>query len=121
MSGRLLRLHGVHGQSPWLDNLQRRDIKSGRLASLIERGVRGLTSNPTIFQKAIQGSSDYDAQFAAVMQRGTSVEDAYWELVEADIRGAADLFGPLHGSSGGTDGYLIASLRSRLSTKLLAG
>ncbi|MFM2046329.1 MAG: transaldolase [Actinomycetota bacterium] len=115
MSGRLLRLHGVHGQSPWLDNLQRRDIESGRLASLIERGVRGLTSNPTIFQKAIQGSSDYDAQFAAVMQRGTSVEDAYWELVEADIRGAADLFGPLHEFSGGTDGFVSVEVDPRLA------
>ncbi|MEY4365701.1 MAG: hypothetical protein RLZZ305_1045 [Actinomycetota bacterium] len=115
MSGRLLDLHRLHGQSPWLDNLQRRDLVSGRLARFIERGVRGLTSNPTIFQKAIQGSTDYDAQFSDVMQKGVSVEDAYWALVQSDIRDAADLFAPLHSESGGADGFVSVEVDPRLA------
>ncbi|MAT05352.1 MAG: transaldolase, partial [Acidimicrobiaceae bacterium] len=60
------RLHSLsddHGQSPWLDNLKRSYLTSGELAGLRDRGVRGLTSNPSIFQKAISGSDDYDEQF----------------------------------------------------------
>ena len=60
---RLLSLYNEFGQSPWLDNLKRGYITSGELAGLVAKGVRGLTSNPTIFQKAIQGSADYDEQF----------------------------------------------------------
>ena len=66
--GLLHRLHSEGGQSPWLDNLRRGWITSGQLASMRDRGVRGLTSNPTIFQKAIQGSADYDTQFTALVR-----------------------------------------------------
>ena len=115
MTGQLLDLHRRHGQSPWLDNLQRRDLASGRLARFIDRGVRGLTSNPTIFQKAIQGSADYDVQFSALIQNGVNVEDAYWELVQSDICDAADLFAPLHDTSGGTDGFVSVEVDPRLA------
>ena len=69
---RLVRLYEDFGQSPWLDNLKRGFITSGALASVRDRGVRGLTSNPTIFQKAIQGSPEYDDQFRGLVAAGTS-------------------------------------------------
>ena len=78
MSSRLADLHAIQGQSPWIDNLQRSFFATGRLDSLIASGVRGLTSNPTIFQKAIQGSTDYDEQFASEMGRGLTPAEAYW-------------------------------------------
>jgi transaldolase len=106
MTGRLLSLHAEQGQSPWLDNLQRGYITSGELARLIASGIRGLTSNPTIFQKAIQSSADYDNQFASEIARGVSPEDAYWSLVIEDIWGALDAFAPLYTSSNGEDGYV---------------
>jgi transaldolase len=81
MNQRLRDLSDVYGQSPWLDNLQRSYLTSGKLQDLVGSGVRGLTSNPTIFQKAIQGSTDYDAQFKSLMDSGLSVIDAYWEKI----------------------------------------
>ena len=66
---RLIRLYEEFGQSPWLDNLKRGYLTSGQLAELRDGGIRGLTSNPTIFQKAIAGSADYDEQFRAHRRR----------------------------------------------------
>ena len=106
MTDVLKRLSSEHGQSPWLDNLQRGYLTSGNLASLVERGVRGLTSNPTIFQKAIQGSSDYDEQFRSEIQKGSSAREAYWELVLQDIHGALDVFANLYSKSNGSDGFV---------------
>ena len=63
---RLAHLYHEFGQSPWLDNLKRGYITSGQLSHLVDKGIRGLTSNPTIFQKAIQGSPDYDEQFRSL-------------------------------------------------------
>jgi transaldolase len=103
---RLRDLFDAHGQSPWLDNLKRGYLTSGELASLRDRGVRGLTSNPTIFQKAIQGSADYDEQFRELARAGRGVEHDYWELVVADIHGACDVFDVVYESSGGLDGYV---------------
>ncbi len=103
---RLHALYDVHGQSPWLDNLKRGYITSGRLAELRDDGVRGLTSNPSIFQKAIQGSDDYDDQFADLVGRESSVVDDYWELVIRDIHGACDVFAPVHEASAGVDGFV---------------
>ena len=106
MSDVLRRLHSDGGQSPWLDNLQRSYLQNGTLRSLVDRGVRGLTSNPTIFQKAIQGSTDYDAQFTELTASGVSVVDAYWTMVIDDIIGALDEFESLHASSNGVDGFV---------------
>jgi transaldolase len=103
---RLHDLFDAHGQSPWLDNLKRGYLTSGELAALRDRGVRGLTSNPTIFQKAIQGSADYDAQFRELAAQGRGVEHDYWELVIADIHGACDVFDPVYEASDGLDGYV---------------
>ena len=73
---RIIALHVDQGQSPWLDNLKRDYITSGQLVAIRDNGVRGLTSNPSIFQKAIQDSSDYDEQFAQLRAEGASIEDA---------------------------------------------
>lgn len=115
MSGRLVQLHEAHGQSPWLDNLSRTDLRTGRIATFIERGVRGLTSNPTIFQKAIQGSDAYDEQFARELAISPDVRRAYWELVVTDIDAALDAFEDLHGASAGTDGFVSVEVDPTLA------
>lgn len=115
MSDYLEKLSSEHGQSPWLDNLQRGYLTTGNLASLIQRGVRGLTSNPTIFQKAIQGSADYDEQFRSEIQKGSSARDAYWELVLQDIHGALDLFADLYSQSKGSDGFVSVEVDPSLA------
>lgn len=103
--GRLERLHLEHGQSPWVDNLTRPMLRSGRLQSLVDVGVRGVTSNPTIFAKAFEAGTDYDAKFSDLIQVH-SVEDAYWELVIEDVSAALDAMDPIHRHSGGTDGFV---------------
>jgi transaldolase len=103
---RLIELYTEYGQSPWLDNLKRGYLTSGQLADLVRRGVRGLTSNPTIFQKAIAGSSDYDAQFRELSADEHPVLDDYWEMVLADINGACDVLAEVYDSSDGADGFV---------------
>lgn len=110
---RLTRLHRDFGQSPWLDNLKRGYITSGQLAKLRDEGIRGLTSNPTIFQKAIQGSPDYDAQFKTLA--GGSIIDSYWALVTQDINGALDVFAPVYESSDGQDGFVSVEVAPALA------
>ena len=116
MSGiRLTDLFTVTGQSPWLDNLKREYIVNGDFARVLASGIRGLTSNPTIFQKAIQGSALYDDQFFKSVQRGLTTEETYWELVVSDIIGALDIFGPLYVSSSGLDGYVSVEVSPGLA------
>lgn len=105
----MTKLHDLfdrHGQSPWLDNLRREWITSGELAHWVERGVRGVTSNPTIFQKAIAGADTYDDQFGQLIGDGVSVDDAYWTMVTTDIADALRILRPVHDASGGVDGYV---------------
>jgi transaldolase len=108
------RLFSEEGQSPWLDNLQRSFLADGTLQRLIGQGVRGVTSNPTIFQKAIEASEDYDEQFRDLLASKT-VEDAYWELVISDIEGALSAFSDLHSSSGGSDGFVSLEVSPALA------
>jgi transaldolase len=103
---RLQRLAADHGQSPWLDNLRRGWITGGELRAWVDRGVRGLTSNPTIFQKAIQGSADYDEQFGQLAADEHPVIDDYWAMVLADIHGACDVFSKVFDQTDGLDGYV---------------
>jgi transaldolase len=103
---RLIDLYEEQGQSAWLDNLQRGYITSGQLVAIRDSGVRGLTSNPSIFQKAIQGSSDYDEQFTEVRGLRRSIVDDYWSLVIRDIHGACDVFSKVYDQSDGIDGYV---------------
>lgn len=102
------RLHALfdeQGQSPWLDNLKRGYLTSGQLARMVTDGIRGLTSNPTILQKAIEGSPDYDEQFKVLAVDEHPVIDDYWSLVIQDINGALDVFAPLYDASDGGDGF----------------
>jgi transaldolase len=103
---RLAHLYHEQGQSPWLDNLKRSYLTGGELHRLIGAGIRGLTSNPTIFQKAIQGSADYDEQFRELVRGGGSTLDHYWAMVLRDINGALTQFDPLYHHSFAGDGYV---------------
>lgn len=115
MSDRLRRLHAECGQSPWLDNLKRDLLTSGELERLRDAGVRGLTSNPTIFQKAIQGSSAYDAQFQELLSAGCTIDECYWGLVLADITDALGVFAPLYTESAGGDGFVSVEVDPHLA------
>ncbi len=103
---RITALHDEQGQSAWLDNLKRGYITSGQLVEIRESGVRGLTSNPSIFQKAIQDSSDYDEQFAQLRADDTTIDDSYWAMVIQDIHSACDVFSKVYDQSSGVDGYV---------------
>jgi transaldolase len=112
---RLQELFTLQGQSPWLDNLRRDWLTNGELQSWIDRGIRGVTSNPSIFQKAIEGSNDYDQQFFALIADGFSVKDAYWELVTTDINGALDVLQDLYVTSHGKDGFVSVEVDPSLA------
>lgn len=99
-------LHDSAGQSPWLDNLRRDWIDGGQLAEWIARGVRGVTSNPSIFQKAMTGTDAYDEQFRSLLGNGASVTDAFWAMAVRDIESALALFRPIHDQSDGVDGFV---------------
>lgn len=107
---RLHDLYELQGQSPWLDNIQRGWISSGELQRWVDRGVRGLTSNPSIFQKAIAGSTSYDRQFRSVIASGLDITSAYWRLVTSDITAALSILAPVHESSGGLDGHVSVEI-----------
>lgn len=111
------RLHDLHnqGQSPWMDNLRRGWLAGGELATWVQRGIRGLTSNPSIFQKAISSGSDYDEQFGDLVGGGASVTDAYWDLVTDDIRGALALLRPVYDESDAVDGYVSVEVAPDLA------
>ena len=111
----LARLHSEFGQSIWLDNLSRDILTSGELDRWIARGVRGLTSNPTIFAKAIGGSNDYDSQFSGLIGDGLAAEDAYWVMVVDDIRAACDAFVELYRTSDRTDGFVSVEVSPALA------
>jgi transaldolase len=115
MVTKLQRLWDEQGQSPWLDNLRRDWIHDGTLQQWIDRGVRGVTSNPSIFQKAMTAGDAYDAQFAELIGGGATVDDAYWTMVERDIRDALALLRPVHEESGGLDGYVSLELAPEMA------
>lgn len=114
-NSRLSALYEEHGQSPWLDNLRRGWITTGELDQWVASGIRGLTSNPAIFQKAIEGSADYDEQFIQLIADGVAVGTAYWDLVTSDIRGALDALRPVYESSNGTDGFVSVEVDPALA------
>lgn len=103
------------GQSIWFDNIRRSLITSGELQKLIDRGVRGVTSNPTIFEKAIAGSNDYDEDLARLAKNGRSVDEIYEGLVLEDISRTADLFRPLFDTVNGLDGYVSLEVSPKLA------
>ena len=95
------------GQSLWLDNIQRKQLENGELKAMIERGdIRGMTSNPTIFNNAIAKSKDYDAALKSMSWAGWDAEKIFWQLAIEDIRAACDLFSPLYEETNGGDGFV---------------
>ena len=94
-----------HGQSIWYDNMRRGLLGSGELRRLIEQGVTGLTSNPTIFEKAIAGSTDYDEALMAPAHAGNEAKGTYETLAIEDIQAAADLLRPVYDRTNAADGY----------------
>lgn len=96
-----------YGQSLWYDNIQRSLITSGELQTLIdEYGVLGLTSNPTIFERAITTTTDYDEAIARLVQQGADTQTIYEALAIADIQAAADVLEPIFEQTNGVDGYV---------------
>lgn len=112
---RLTELSTEQGQSPWLDNLRRDWLTGGELRQWVARGVRGVTSNPTIFQKAMSGSDAYELQLRTLLGEGASIDEAYWSMVVDDIRGALELLEPVYESSGGTDGFVSVEVAPALA------
>lgn len=105
-----------HGQSIWMDNLSRNLIESGELAALMEsRDVRGITSNPAIFEKAIAGNAIYDADIEAGIRSGQSVEQIYESLVFTDIKNACDILRPVYDQTQGLDGYVSIEVPPHLA------
>lgn len=95
------------GQSVWYDNIQRGLLVNGEMARMIAEGeIRGVTSNPTIFMKAITKTQDYDDSLQSLIDSGLSAEGIFFHLAIEDIQDAADLFLPLYQQSGGGDGYV---------------
>jgi transaldolase len=96
-----------YGQSPWYDNLTRQLVESGGLRRLMdEDGIRGLTSNPTIFEKAMASGEGYDEQLAALARQGMATDAIYWELVINDVAAAADTLRPVYDDTRGGDGFV---------------
>lgn len=94
-------------QSLWYDNIQRKLLVNGELKTMIERGdIRGVTSNPTIFQNAIAKTNDYDSALIPLAWAGWDAEKIFWQLAIEDIQEACDLFRPLYDSTKAGDGYV---------------
>src|SRR5205807_1551227 len=94
------------GQSLWYDNIRRQLITSGELARLRDEGVMGVTSNPTIFEKAVSGSTDYDEALVRLGRAKRKPADILWDLMVEDIQPAADVFRPVYDKTKGKDGFV---------------
>src|SRR5512138_3369385 len=95
------------GQSLWMDNIQRNLLENGEIKAMIERGdIRGMTSNPTIFNNVIAKTTDYDSALVPLAWAGWDAEKIFWQLAIEDIRVACDLFHPLYEETNGGDGYV---------------
>src|SRR5688572_418224 len=93
-------------QSVWLDYLHRHMTRSGELRALIDIGLRGMTSNPTIFEQAIRGSDDYDDELAEMASSPRSDQEVFETLAIRDVREAADLFRAVYDATDGADGFV---------------
>src|SRR5512142_247390 len=104
------------GQSLWYDNIQRKLLENGEIKALIEHGdIRGMTSNPTIFNNAIAKTSDYDSALVPLAWAGWDAEKIFWQLAIEDIRAACDLFSPLYEETNGGDGYVSLEVAPNLA------
>ncbi len=115
MSNPLLEIMKL-GQSIWYDNIRRAMLAGGDLKQKIdEDDLRGVTSNPTIFEKAITGSTDYDEQLRSLVKSGKSVADIYEDLVVEDIGSAADILKSVYDKTDGLDGYISLEVNPKLA------
>jgi len=122
-NGSPIKLLRREGQSLWLDNIRRQLITSGELARLRDEGVSGVTSNPTIFEKAVSGSTDYDEAMVRMVRQGRRPEDMLWDLMVEDIRAAADVFRPEFDRTRGADGFVsieVSPVVARSTKKTIA-
>jgi len=104
------------GQSPWLDNIRRGLITSGEMQRMIEEdGILGVTANPTIFEKAISGSTDYDSAISELVAQGKDSSQIYKILIVEDITSAADLFRPVYDRTHGGDGFISIEVAPSLA------
>ncbi len=105
-----------YGQSIWLDYLRRNMLTSGGLRRLIEEdGLRGMTSNPAIFEKVIDGSNDYSAAIRALALEGEKIDEIYDTLTIDDVQQAADIFRPVYDRTGGRDGFVSLEVSPHLA------
>jgi transaldolase len=105
-----------YGQSVWLDYIRRDMMRSGRLKEFIERyGIRGVTSNPAIFEKAIDDSNDYDDDISELIGQGRTAREIYQILTVQDIQEAADVFRPLYERTQGQDGFVSLEVSPHLA------
>ena len=104
------------GQSIWLDYIRRQMITSGELRRFIEEdGLKGVTSNPAIFEKAIAGNNDYDEAIQGLARQNKSVEDIYQALTVEDVQMAADVFAPVYDKLDGKDGFISLEVNPHLA------
>jgi len=103
------------GQSLWLDNIRRQLISSGELARLRDEGLTGVTSNPTIFEKAVSGSTDYDEAMVRLVREKAKPSDMLWSLMVEDIQAAADVFRPVYDKTKGKDGFVSIEVSPTLA------
>ena len=110
-------LHDLYnaGQSIWYDFISRDFIASGKMKELVERGIRGMTSNPTIFEGAIAGGTDYDEQIASLDAEGVDTTSIAAEIFMTDVRSACDVIRPIFDESGGIDGYISLEVNPMLA------
>jgi len=104
-----------HGQSPWIDNITRGMLTGGELQRLIDSGIVGLTSNPTIFQKAIGGGSDYESALSVLAREGKTVDELYEALVLEDIATAARILRQVYDRTDGRDGFVSIEVSPALA------
>jgi len=110
----LQRLHSEQGQSPWIDFIDRDLIASGRLAALVTDGIRGLTSNPTIFAKAV-ASGQYDELIRSAIAAGQDSRQIFEAIEVADVGDAADVLRGVYDASDGTDGFVSIEVEPDLA------
>ncbi len=116
-SNPLSQLHPL-GTSVWYDNIDRNMLESGEMADLVKNyAVRGVTSNPSIFDKAISGSDVYDSAIAELNSQGLSLEQIFESLAIEDVGRAADILRPIYDSSGGDDGFVSIEVNPLLASK----
>ncbi len=115
MANPLIRMQQL-GQSPWHDNIKRQLLTTGALKKMVDDGdITGLTSNPTIFEQAIGGSNDYDADLKTLAKQGKSAEEIFDALAIDDIKNAADVLAPVFERTGGNDGYVSIEVAPKLA------